>query len=270
MLMKWSRQTKWRQGKIIQSKRLRALGVAGFDSGLDLAIAISHDCDIANDNLEIEPFIEFVLGRSVGEIDRNKEFGKNPRELHLKTQCFDAKVFIEIYAPQKIIINKKLLFSVEPDDEYVIKDSELLVLKGWLAARYRRHAFPDSFNERFLPIAKAIEEKGKKNPSGIIGYWVDYQPRDIELPPEDPYEVWLYIVYSEDEYSYQEKAEELALNLGKNFSTLKGKSKASGDLDLRECEAHSERGFTLADMRVLLQYHLEYISYRVDPPGPIT
>jgi len=269
MLMEWSRKTKWRQGKIVQSEHLRALGAAEIDPDLNLAIAISHDCDIANDNLNIEPFVEFVLGRSVEEIDRNKEFGKNPRELDLKARHFDAAVFLEFYAPQKIIINKELLVGVEPDDEYIIEDSELLALRGWLAARYRRHAFPDSFNERFFPIAKAIEQKGKKNPSGIIGYWVDYQPRDIELPAEEPYEVWLYIVYAEDNQAYKIKAEELALNLNSNFSKLKEKSKASGDLDLRECEAYSERGFTLADMRELLQYHLEYISYRVDPPGPI-
>jgi hypothetical protein len=267
--MGWSRQTKWRQGKIIQAEHLRALGVDGIDPELKLAMAISHDCDIANDNLDVEPFVEFVLGRSVEKIDRNKEFGKNPRELHLKAQHVEAPIFLDFYAPQKIKISKELLVGLEPDDNYFVEDSDLLALRGWLAARYRRHAFPDSFNERFYPIAKALEEKAKKNPSGIIGYWVDYQPRDIELPVDEPYELWLYIVCAEADQAYIEKAEELAIYLNSNFPKLKEKSKASGDLDIRECAAYSEREFTLADMRALLQYHLEYISYRVDPPGPI-
>jgi hypothetical protein len=47
------------------------------------------------------------------------------------------------------------------------------------------------------------------------------------------------------------------------------KTKDSGTVDLRKCEAVSEMEFTLRDMRETVEYHLEHLSYRTEPPGPI-
>jgi hypothetical protein len=40
--------------------------------GADLAVAISHDCDITNDNLEAEPEVEFIFTRIIEELGKHK------------------------------------------------------------------------------------------------------------------------------------------------------------------------------------------------------
>jgi len=265
--MSWSRETKWRQGKMLSPESFQAL--ADIGEGLDLAMAISHDCDIANDNLDLEPSVEFVLGTLVDARDGNKEFGKNPRFLHLKHQHADGPLIVEFHATRKISIQKNILSEHEPDDRFDFEDAGLAILRDWLAVRYKRQAFPDGFNERLTPIAKFLEDQGKKYAAGIIGYWLDYQPRDVELAQNETYELWLYIVYADDDLAYEDNAKKVVEMLRTKFSDLKKKSADKGDIELRDCEAYSEREFTLGDVRDNLQYRLEYLSHRIDPPGPV-
>ncbi len=60
--MPWSRNTTWRQSSVLAQKDFQAVGLTDIPDA-DLAIAISHDCDIANDNLDVEPAVEFIFAR---------------------------------------------------------------------------------------------------------------------------------------------------------------------------------------------------------------
>jgi hypothetical protein len=64
-------------------------------------------------------------------------------------------------------------------------------------------------------------------------------------------------------------AESVASDLNTEFSNLLEKTKKNGTVDLRECKAISEMEFTLRNMRETVEYHLEYVSYRTDPTGPV-
>jgi hypothetical protein len=90
-----------------------------------------------------------------------------------------------------------------------------------------------------------------------------------ELPPEEVYELWLSIIYVTDQDEYQAMAEEIAAGLKAQFSKLLGKTKDCGAVDLRQCTAVSEMEFTVRDLRDTVEYHLEHVSYRTEPPGPI-
>ena len=60
----WTRETPWRQGAILPSDAVQALGLQGKGS-TDHALCvmvISHDCDLANDNLDQEPNVEVIVG----------------------------------------------------------------------------------------------------------------------------------------------------------------------------------------------------------------
>jgi hypothetical protein len=76
-------------------------------------------------------------------------------------------------------------------------------------------------------------------------------------------------VYITDKDEYAPFAEQVASNLKAKFPSLLDKTKASGKVDLRQCEAVSEMEFTLRDMRDTEEYHLEHLSYRTEPPGPM-
>jgi hypothetical protein len=264
--MPWSRNTLWRQGSVLLQKDFHTANL-NDSSDAELVVAISHDCDIANDNLEAEPTVEFIFGRIIQKLDGNYTHGKNPRILHLSYMNAGYPISIELVASRRVMVQKKDLEAVQPDQTYELLGSRQ-VLQSWLAARYRRHALPNSLVERLREVSKYIQEKGKKNSSGILAFRLRYDPED-ELPPEEPYELWLSVVYINDMDEYGSIAEKIASDLMSKFPSLLDKTKAHGKVDLRYCKAVSAMEFTLQDMRDTEEYHLEHLSYRTEPPGPI-
>ena len=101
-----------------------------------------------------------------------------------------------------------------------------------------------------------------------MSFRLSYDPED-ELPPEEPYELFISIVYIIDKAEYGEMAVNMAGSLKEKFSNLLEKTKEKGTVDLRKCEAVSEMEFTVRDMRDTVEYHLEHLSYRTEPSGPI-
>jgi hypothetical protein len=264
--MAWSRNTSWRQGSILAQKDFQLVGLTDA-SDIDLAVAISHDCDIANDNLDAEPAIEFIFAHILDQCNGNYTHGKNPRTLHIDCQRDGQTVWIEMIASKRVMLQKNKLEGIQPDETYELTYS-LQILQGWLAARYRRHALPNSLIERLRNVFAYIEKQGKKNSSGILSFRLSYEPED-ELPPEEPYELWFSIVYITDNAEYAAMSEEIANSLKIEFPKLLEKTKDNGTVDLRKCEAVSEMEFTLYDMRTTVEYHLEHLSYRTEPSGPV-
>lgn len=264
--MSWSRNTIWRQGSVLLQKDFQAIGLTSA-SNVALAIAISHDCDIANDNLEAEPAVEFIFARILEQRNGNYTHGKNPRTLHLDYTHNEKPVFLELLASERLTVQKDKLKTVQPDKTYQLVGSRE-VLQSWLAARYRRHALPNSLVERLREVFSYIERKGKKNSSGILSFRLSYDPKD-ELPPGEVYELWLNIVYITDKDEYRVMAEEIAQRLKAEFPKLLAKTTGCGEVTLSQCEAFSEMEFTLRDMRETVEYHLEYLSYRTEPSGPV-
>lgn len=263
--MSWSRNTTWRQGGILSQKDFELVGL-GDISDANLAMAISHDCDIANDKLDVEPDVEFVSASVINEYNGNYTYGKNPRTLHLDYQYNGQIIWIELIASRRFLVKKALLAAVQPDQTYSLICRR--TLQNWLAVRYRRLALPNSLVERLRSVSAYIEKEGKKNSSGILSFRLSYDPQD-ELPPGEPYELWLSIVYVTDEPEHAANAENIAQRLKTEFPLLLEKTKDSGTVDLRKCEAVSEIEFTLRDMRDTVEYNLEYLSYRIEPLGPV-
>jgi len=264
--MAWSRNTPWRQGSVLAHKDFPLVCLSDSPD-VNLAIAISHDCDIANHNLDTEPAVEFILARILEQNDGKYTHGKNPRTLHLDYAQNGQIVWIEMIASKRLIIEKNKLVEIQPDETYKPTYSQQ-ILQSWLAARYRRHALPNSLVERLRHVFAYIEKHGKKNSSGILSFRLSYEPKD-ELPPEEEYELWLSIVYITDKVEYEAMSEEIANSLKIEFPKLLEKTKDSGTVDLRKCEAVSEMAFTLRDMRETVEFHLEHLSYRSEHSGPV-
>ena len=47
----WSRKTPWRQGHVLCAKARAATGLSHADADATCVVVISHDCDVANDDL---------------------------------------------------------------------------------------------------------------------------------------------------------------------------------------------------------------------------
>ena len=263
--MPWSRNTLWKQGSVLAKENFPTVGLAN-EMDAELAVAVSHDCDIASDKLDAEPAVEFIFASIVDQQNGNYTLGKNPRTLHLSYESEGEPLVVELIASRKISIPKDVLEAIQPDRNYELGST--YILQSWLAARYRRHALPNSLVDRICGVLSHIDKVGKQNSNGILSFRLDYDPRE-ELPTEEPYELSINIVYITDDESYAAKAEKIAKDLQDKFPQLLEKTKKFGTVELRRCEAVSEMEFTIRDMRETVEYHLEYLSYRTDPHGPI-
>lgn len=255
----WTRAMPWRQGSVIALTDLQALQVSLPESCAG-GLIITHDCDLANDD-EREPLVECLPFKRLDAANGNNTNAKSPRVLHLELQLGVDRCWIEVCAPDKLILSKTRLAELEPAESW-LSDKDRQVLQGWLATRYRRHAFPDELVERMRPLTAHLERQLKGRAQAVLGVWIDYQPR-ATVAENEPYEIWLYLVYSTDSPDNQVQTEDAASNVARRFSD------SSDGLVLAECTAVSEAGFTLADQRSTVEFRFEHLSHRIFPDGAV-
>ena len=262
--MSRSIEIQWRQGDLLSPDALKTTGI--FIDANNIAIVISHDCDIANN----ETHVECILGDYIPKekYDGNKVGAKNPRSLHLNIG--NTEKIIELNAAKKFIILKEILKNYRPSSEDSLNANQRAILQEWLSVRYKRQAIPDALKDRLNPLWKFLEKKGKKHTDDILAYWIQYDPKNEELDPSQPYDFSLFVIYSISNLEYMTTAKSIVDEIKAEFSNiLKNTTTNLGSVHLLNCEAYSEEEFTLADMRRNVHYRFEYLSYRTDPHGPV-
>ena len=60
------------------------------------AVVVSHDCDLANENLDVEPDVEVIVGRTIEKADGNFTWAKAPRTLHYGAMRNGVQTIIEL------------------------------------------------------------------------------------------------------------------------------------------------------------------------------
>jgi hypothetical protein len=138
----WERDTPWRQGHVLPQEAVSLLLPDLTETVI--VIVISHDCDIAQDPA-VEPTVEVITGRPVREVDGNFTHAKNARRLHLTFSRGTKQLSVELEASRKTAIEKHQLRHFRPVETVQMTAAERTILQRWLAARYRRAAFPDEF-----------------------------------------------------------------------------------------------------------------------------
>lgn len=114
-------------------------------------------------------------------------------------------------------------------------------------------------------FAKAV----KKSTDEIIGIFVDYEPEEDGLDEQEPYSLYLTVVYSTDVADAEVKAQGVVQRLKNAFNKHFKLEDKWRHIELRGCAALSDTEFTLRDVLQTKQYRLEYLSYRQEPPGPV-
>lgn len=256
-------EIQWRQGDLVSSNVLQNLGVSIDEN--NIAIVISHDCDISNKELSVE----CILGNFIPatKYDGNKTLAKNPRTLHLKIE--NSEKFIELNANEKFIISKEQLKNFDSVSQYSLNANQREILQDWLSVRFKRQAIPDALKDRLNPLWELLEKRGKTCYESILGYWIQYDPKNEELNPSETYDFSLFIIYSTNNPEYETAAKLIADEVKQKFTNLLKKTTHLGHVHLLACEAYSEEEFTLADMRRNIHYRFEYLSYKTDPHGPV-
>lgn len=273
-----ARDTDWRQGDLLTCAAAAALGLVDAADQGHRVVVITHDCDLPHDS---ELCVEVIVADLVvkdPKPDPQLSYAKNPRRLHLAYEGTDA-------APLILELRHGDRRSVRKGDfaEHAVKDNSIMLpvdakrsLKQWLAARYGRPAFPSAFEARLRKlsgkrtverlIAKILEPEAKY----LVGLFFDLgEQRGAEAGEGEPYALSVSVIYDfiEGGIEARQSAERVAGQLRKLFETTYGKPGAATEIALDACEAVADTRLTLADLRRVDQWRLEYISLRDDKQG---
>jgi len=101
----WSPQPSWRQGQVLPDDAFKSLLPNLRDSDFDLAIVISHDCDLAR-LPDVEPVVEVIPGKTIETLNGNYSFAKNARRLNLSYANGDGFIHFDFAACDKTVISK--------------------------------------------------------------------------------------------------------------------------------------------------------------------
>ena len=151
----------WRQGDVIEDKSaIKALLKKSYGCKLsilpELLVIISQNCDILNQKLEDEPFIDFIIG-CFNKKDKILLQGRNPRKLQIEHD----KGVIGFVIYNILRVEKTVFEEVNPAKSSVIFDrKDIKQVVNWVSKRYIRAAFPDEFMRR---LPKKHMEKAQKN-----------------------------------------------------------------------------------------------------------
>ena len=272
-LKQWTGDTLWRQGHVLGADAAAALNLKNsIDEAATLVVVIGHDCDLANENLDVEPNVEVIVGRVVAAANGNFSWGKAPRTLHLSMMRGDVPVIAELVSTSKYLVSKSHLAQYDPEVAFTLDGRGLAVLKGWLSARYNRTAFPDTFVTRMkntkldVRLAKILEPYGEL--ISFVYFDID-GGQLIEHPEENPYELSIVIVYppGDEPARTADAADEVVVAIEK---ICEERLQEATKIVLKMCISISEDDLPVSKARVLMHWRLEHMTLKADGhPGPI-
>ncbi len=270
----WTRQTPWRQGHVLPAEAVSVLEL-GDDSVC--VVVISHDCDLASDNLEAEPNVEVIIG-SLAKGNGNYFHAKAPRTLHVQATRNGSDVVIELVATRKKVAPKSVLAAFSPDAAFSLSGRELATLRSWLSVRYNRTAFPDKFVDR-LRASKVDDRLAKlvgKHGSTVSAVYFDVD-EGVEVDHSDGSAYQLSIVLAhpagDDPVARADEMDALAKEIEGVFASkhFDAASQKWNGVKLNRCIAISEDDLTVGQAKLLSQWRLEYMTLREeDHPGPVS
>ena len=269
----WNRDTPWRQGHVLTNESSVALGVVrAEDAKTALTVVISHDCDLAQ-SPETEPTVEIIVAKRLQAADGNFTHAKNSRRLHLECTIDGAVTYLDMQARGKTEIKKSGLADHSPAANVVLKPEDRSILQRWLAARYRRAAFPDEFERRLNDtgvakrIAKIVEPLGKQLVA--VFFDVDDGIEQDRKGEKDLYGLRIDLLYSteDDPAVALEAAEKAAAAIAAAFRERCFDAVAGWKwIELLSCETISDEAMTYAMSTQVKRWNMDYLSLRAEPP----
>lgn len=269
------RNTEWRQGDLLTDEQAHAMGLVQSLGSIDCVVLISHDCDLANDS---ETFVEVIVGSLVQAADPMLANARNPRRLHLEfVSQSGGDMCVELRHVDRKQASKALLAkSGSRHGNFLLPADEKRTLKQWLAARYGRPAFPNAFENRLRkPLGKkSVEARIAKilapESSYLVALFFDLgEDTALELEDANPYFLSISVVYDATQGgpNARTSAEKVASELRTLFEQAYGTVDTATEIALEACNAVADTFMTLADLRKVNQWRLEYISLGEDPAG---
>lgn len=164
---------------------------------------------------------------------------------------------------------KQHLFAYKPCTDCQFSDNNLVVLQNWLAARYRRSAFPNKFNEYLKKVEKQIKKVLQSSGEYIYTVFFDVNLSD---EAEQIYTLGITIVHTTDDYyekayaAANEAKKQIELIFNQNFY-----SNEDGwhDIELQGCDVVADTTISYWTTQRLKAWRLDDLSLSSDPIQPM-
>lgn len=270
----------WRQGCQVDGQHALAMNWVQAEEAECLLIVVAHDCDL---QAAAEFEVELLRASIVEKASPDCTHGKNPRTLHLP-EGLGVTGTLEISQLRPLRVPKDRLLESEPIS--ALSDADRRELASWLASRYKRAAFPDSFDLR-LRRAKTIDHlklddkniaRIKKDRSlskqllgvftsdggPIEGIYIGLMGKEtVELESAQDYSLVIVVVAKSRGAAEEEAGYSMAAELAKKVRGLfehAAWDSAAGKVILKVCEPTTELDFSLYNFRRMLKWHLDWLS----------
>jgi hypothetical protein len=238
----------------------------------ELAIVVSHDCDI-DAAADREPAIEFIPLKTVKKLESAKTHTKSARILQFeaKSNDEDRLGFFEAEAPLKFSVKKSLLWDIRLPRPYSMASEQRLELVDWLSARYRRAALPGEFDKRYKRVREQFENLIRNFNHELLAvlFLFDDGQENRDCGNAEPYVLSVLLVHSGTETTAS--FEPLIKKINNLFDAQYNSNSRveNGGIEIRHCTAISEFVLPLAAYRRAIHYRFEWLSYESDPAGPV-
>lgn len=222
--------------------------------------------------------IEVIVGSLVASFNPDFTKAQHPRKLHMTFGIgTESAVHVDLRHSERRSVDKSRLLSTGArNSQAVLSDEEKRALKQWLAARYGRPAFPTAFETRLRRLVgkRTVERQITKilEPfaESLFALFFNLgEERAAELDDGTPYFLSISVIHdaTEGAQNRRQDAERSATELRSLFETAYGTADVATEITLDRCNAVADTVMTLADLRKIDQWRLEYMSLRGDPPG---
>ena len=277
------RDLTWCQGNVLTDECALELKLCSQDEiGSKFYVVVSHDCDLTA-TADKEPTVEVVATESIQKLGANSH-SKNARRLDLEFQHGKSVKHLMLFAASKKSVDKDVLFRFQPRSDINLNGDGLVILQRWLAARYSRAAFPESFQNHlsvapkrgkksFLAQIEAILGGGGEHIRGL--YFDLDEGQNIEREAtDDCYSLGITVLYNSsfDEPVAAEAARKVAAELDSLFSKAfhtDAENKWHG-IKLLYCDEVSDNALTVAQRELLKEWRLEHLSLKTSPAQVMT
>ncbi len=255
----------WHQGSVIPGTmaddifRDRVDATIGHDNAKFLVL--SHDCDVVHHDLIAEPTIEIISFKRVAAGDGNLLHGKNPRRLHLSDPS--GSQYFEFCAKDRLFCDRKLFSRMAPDTAMVFSDDQIRCLIQWIALRYVRTAFPDSFNDRLRPAASRLNRLLKSGGTYITCILVAMDMG--ELHDDKSYNLILFALMREQDFENASRKAAAIEVLNQIESIINSGCRG---IDVKETLVRSENEMTIAEFWMLHRLEFDHLSQGENNAGP--
>lgn len=260
--------TVWRQGDLLSPIDAVALGVvAPANRDACRVMVISHSCDIAS-TVEIEPYVEVLIGSVVHNHEPMAQNGHSIRQLHLGSESTLGTEWVRYGITERLEIPKADLLQYEPWIERNYTSEQRGILRRWLAQRYARSEFPDAFIswlDKESGVGRRFEDIGKRYSANLVGIYFDFDDDSERNDPEEPYALGINLVYGADDAEHAAEAE-LAKSRIEDLFAKRCRSNGRWHwIELTYCDVLSEQVFTLWAARNFRRWRFEHRSLSGEP-----